>query len=87
MFLEDGSRKLKMRVPSFFFYQNYKKELTLPDAEIQYKDAIVETLQQLINNSPDYKDRSVNYEELFHNYSVYQAILETQMAIVKNYRF
>ena len=37
----------------------------MPNAEIQYKDAIIETLQQLTNNSPDYEDRSVNYEELF----------------------
>jgi len=66
MFLEDGGKKLSKNAgPSLKNYQNYKKELTLPDAEIQYKDAIVETLQQLTNNSPDYEDRSVNYEELF----------------------
>ena len=66
MFLEDGGKKLSKNAgPSLKNYQNYKNELTLPDAEIQYKDAIVETLQQLTNNSPDYEDRSVNYEELF----------------------
>ena len=65
MFLEDGGRKLaKNAGPKLSEYENYKNELTLPNAEKYYKDLIIETVKQLTNNSPDYEYRGVEYDSL-----------------------
>ena len=61
MFRDNGSRLTAGTVPREIRYEDYKTNLTLPDAKTYYQKAITETLNQLINNSDDYKDRSVAF--------------------------
>ena len=61
MFRDNGSRLTAGTVPREIRYEDYKTNLTLPDAKTYYQKAITETYHQLINNSDDYKDRSVAF--------------------------